>query len=78
MPKERFDQTRISKAETDFEMVERHVSEGRDIVRRQEALMEELRYEGRGNAEAEQLLRTFKDTQELHEQHLQRLLADRV
>jgi len=72
----KFDTLAVSK--TDIQMVARHVREGHGIVRRQEALIDKIRRSGRDTAESEQLLRTFKDIQRLHEQHLQRLIANRI
>ena len=57
--------------ETELEMAERHVREGIKHVRRQEAIVAELRRDGHETATAEALLRTFEQTLASHEQGLQ-------
>jgi len=59
--------------ETLLEMVERHVREGEAHVRRQRAIILELREIGYPTETAEQLLLQFETTLECHRQHLSRI-----
>ncbi len=61
--------------ETELEMVQRHVREGKEIVARQRALVARLGAAGRPTGEAERLLNNLQDVQRLHEDHLARISA---
>jgi hypothetical protein len=63
----------MAPAETELEMVTRHIREGAEHVAKQRALIAELRANGHPTGEAEALLATFEDLQRQHEAHLARI-----
>lgn len=65
----------MASAETEIEMVKRHLSEGEEIIDRQTILISELSEAGKDSKEAQAVLRTFLITQSLHREHLARLMA---
>ena len=61
------------KAESERQMVERHVAIGKRLIGQQRALIAEKRAKGRDTSHAEDTLEQFQGMQRLHEQHLARL-----
>lgn len=61
------------RSETEIQMVQRHVREGRDILVRQHAVVDRLQGGGFATDRAEALLSEFQNSQALHEEHLARL-----
>ncbi|SFH81178.1 hypothetical protein [Bradyrhizobium sp. Gha] len=57
-------------------MAERHVALGEDHLARQEALVAELDRDGHDTADALAILATMRETQRLHLQDRDRLLAE--
>lgn len=53
---------------------ERDISEGEERIFRQEELVARLQAEGRDTAEAETLLRTFRETLQVWKQHRDQIL----
>jgi hypothetical protein len=62
----------MTAAETELEMVRRHVREGAEHVANQRALIGRLRANGLPTEEAEALLTSFEDLQRQHGTHLTR------
>jgi hypothetical protein len=65
----------VTSAETELEMVRRHLSEGEAIIDRQTILISELSEAGKDSKEAQAVLSTFLITQSLHREHLARLMV---
>lgn len=63
----------VAEAETELEMVERHLRAGRRHLRRQRRILATLRSGGHSTLVAEELLVNLQDLQRLHRQHLARL-----
>ena len=63
----------MNAAESDLEMVRRHVRQGAEHVTNQRALIARLMEHGLPTGKAEAILITFEDLQEQHEAHLTRL-----
>ena len=64
--------------ETDLEMVQRHIREGKRHLTKQKALVDDsLKASGLLTEEAEALLDTLKDVQGEHEAHRRRLEGKR-
>ena len=63
-------------AETDLEMVQRHVREGEVHLANQRALIARLNASKLPTGEAEALLVTFEDMQGQHKAHLARLTGN--
>jgi len=63
----------VSIAETELEMVERHVREGARQVARQAEIVADLRARGYPSEIAEALLARFQEVQRLHQAHLCRI-----
>ena len=61
--------------ETEIEMAQRHVSEGRRIVAAARDRVAHLKAHGRDAHEAEQNLRVFEESLAIFEEHLAELLA---
>lgn len=57
-------------------MVERHVALGEGHLAKQEALIAGLEHKGRDTVNARAFLTTLRETQALHLQHRERLLAE--
>lgn len=64
-------------AETELEMVRRHVRNGERLVTDQRALLARLRTSGLPIEEAEALLGNLEDVQRMHEAHLVRIEGER-
>jgi hypothetical protein len=62
--------------ETELEMAQRHVREGRLHVAGQRELVAVLRVDGHPTLEAESLLKVFEQTLAAHIEHAARLRAD--
>ena len=62
-----------ARAETELEMVERHVNRGEIIIAQQIALIERLTHTGRSTVDAKVLLTLFRSIQAEHLLHLARL-----
>ncbi|MBD8909403.1 hypothetical protein [Methylorubrum zatmanii] len=62
-------------AETELEMVRRHIKEGAEHLTKQRALIARLRDAGFSSAEAEALLVNFEHSQRQHEDHLARIMS---
>lgn len=60
--------------ETELEMVQRHVADGKRHIADQRALIVELEGAGADTEVAETMLANLLDTQALHLQHLERVL----
>ena len=60
---------------SEIELARRHVAEGLEHIRRQEALIRELETGGHSTDTARELLRTLLESQRLHEDNLERLIA---
>ena len=60
----------------ELDMAERHVMEGAEHVRRQRALLRRLQAEGDETRAAEDLLRTFENSQALHVRGRDRILQE--
>lgn len=60
-------------SETELQMVQRHVRQGRDMLIRQRAVVERLKAAGLPTNQAEALLSEFQLVQALHKDHLARL-----
>jgi hypothetical protein len=60
-------------SETELQMVQRHVHQGRDILVRQRAVVERLQASGFATDQAAALLSEFQNLQAQHEKHLTRL-----
>ena len=65
----------LAMSETQLETSQRHVLEGRKHIARQFEIIDKLESNGFPTDEAERLLRTFEDTQDMHEAHLAHLLG---
>lgn len=63
----------MGEGETELEMVQRHVREGRARVERQGELVARLRTKGEPVDIAESLLSQFRASQQQHEAHLAQL-----
>ena len=63
----------MSVAETETEMVQRHVRQGEACVNHQREVVESFRARGFDSSVAERLLETFEELQDAHLAHLQRL-----
>ncbi|WP_244441727.1 hypothetical protein [Rhizobium grahamii] len=63
-------------AETDLEMVERHVSRGEAIIAVQRSVIEQLSARGSSTTDAEHLLMLFLEIQSQHVAHRNRLTAE--
>ena len=61
------------RSETELQMVQRHVRQGRDILVRQLAVIERLQAGGFATDQAEALLSDFENMQAQHEEHLRRI-----
>lgn len=61
--------------ETELQMVQRHVREGRQHIGRQHAIIARLRSVGSPIELAEEVLTTLEVSQRQHEEHLGRVLA---
>lgn len=59
--------------ESEIEMVRRHVREGKGHLAKQRAIIVEMQERQSSTVEAERLLVTFEDMQQLHLEHLARL-----
>jgi hypothetical protein len=60
----------MNAAESEIEMVRRHVREGAEHVAKQSALIARLKEHALPTGEAEALLANFEDLQQQHEAHL--------
>lgn len=65
----------MSAAETELEMVRRHIKEGAGHLTKQRALIVRLRDAGFATAEAEALLVTLERSQRQHEDHFARFMS---
>lgn len=65
----------MREAETEPDMVRRHVENGAQHVAKQRALIARLRRKDLPTADAEVLLATFEDLQRQHQDHLMRIEA---
>ena len=63
-------------AESEFEMVQRHVREGVSLLANQRALVARLRTAGLPIVEAEMILLMIEKAQRTHEDHLARITRD--
>ncbi|TIT10886.1 MAG: hypothetical protein E5W74_15015 [Mesorhizobium sp.] len=61
--------------ETELEMVQRHIREGREHIARQYEIIEEFKTKGFPTEEAEQMLKTLLALQRQHEEHLAHVRA---
>ena len=59
--------------ETELEMVQRHVRQGKEQIARQQAVISRLTASDLPTGEAESLLVTFEELQRMHEAHLARV-----
>jgi hypothetical protein len=62
------------RVETELQVVQRHIREGKAILVRQHAVVERLRTTGFATDQAEVLLSNFHDFQALHEEHQARII----
>jgi hypothetical protein len=62
--------------ETDLQMVQRHVQRGQIILARQHDLLARLKAAGQSTISAEAVLDHFVSAQELHLDHLRRLIGN--
>jgi hypothetical protein len=63
----------MRKGETERQMVDRHIAQGRENIARQIEIIRKLGLQGYPTAGAERLLATFEQAQRLHEAHLARI-----
>jgi hypothetical protein len=61
------------KIEAEIEMGKRHIREGEEHIARQEQIVGELRRDGHPTAEAESLLKVFRETLASHKDHMELL-----
>lgn len=61
--------------ETELEMVQRHIQQGREHIARQYQIIEEFKTKGFPTEEAEEMLRTLLALQRQHEEHLAHVQA---
>jgi len=64
----------MTNVETELEMVQRHVRQGKALVTRQHELVAELQAGSYSTEVAESILRSFQTIQIEHEAHLKRLM----